>query len=74
MFIFSTHAFDACFMLTRLTNINEGLVGCYVKLSQVVSNSIQAIYFQTLLCCTSSVKLTTEILGKEQQLFSQIIF
>ena len=38
MFIFSTHAFDACFMLTRLLNINEGLVGCYVELSQVVSN------------------------------------
>ena len=35
---FSTHASDAFLLLTRLPNFNEGLVWCYVELSQVVSN------------------------------------
>ena len=38
MFIFSTQACDAFWLLTRLPNFNEGLVGCYVELSQVPSN------------------------------------
>ena len=38
MFIFSTKACDAFWLLTRLPNFNEGLVGCYVELSQVPSN------------------------------------
>ena len=47
--IFSTYAFDLCFMLTRLPNINSGLVDVIIELftqPKRKSNKIQKYNFQ----------------------------
>ena len=43
MFIFSTYAFDLCFMLTQLPNINSGLVDVIIKCTNFEEKNISRI-------------------------------